>query len=68
MFYNILTYSRLKNMLLAEQQAYEAEFFSTITSPLERAAQLREKAKQIQLNRERENAIFVQQKLDQKWR
>lgn len=68
MLYNISNYLRLKDMLLAEQQAYEVEFFSTITSPLERAAQLREKAKQIQLNRERENALFVQQKLDQKWR
>ncbi len=37
-------------------------------SPLERAAELREKAKQIRINRDRENALLAEQKLEEKWR
>ena len=37
-------------------------------TPLERAAQLREQAKQIRAQKENENTLFVQEKLDQKWR
>ncbi len=55
-------------MLLSEQAAYERELQDNIISPLERAAQLREKAKQIRNIKEQENSIFVQKKLDQKWR
>ena len=59
---------RLKNFLAAEQKEFEKEILSSSITPLERAAQLREKAKQIRLNKENENALFVQEKLDQKWR
>ena len=59
---------RLKKLLADENQAYEREYMSTIKSPLERAAELRAKAKQIKENRENENAAFVKQKLEQKWR
>jgi len=60
--------ARLKNFLAAEQKEYEKEILNSSITPLERAAQLREKAKQIRLNKENENALFVQEKLDQKWR
>ncbi len=59
---------RLKNFLAAEQKEYEKEILNSSITPLERAAQLREKAKQFRLNKENENALFVQEKLDQKWR
>lgn len=60
--------NRLKHLLLKEQDAYEKELLSGVMSPLERAAQLREKAKQIRNNKENEMALFVKEKLDQKWR
>jgi hypothetical protein len=63
-----LIYKRLKAILAAEQQAYEQEIFANVKTPLERAAELREKAKQIRINRNNENAQFVAQKLDEKWR
>jgi hypothetical protein len=59
---------KLKQFLLAEQKAYEQEIQNSAITPLERAAQLREKAKQIRLVKENENAMFVQEKLDQKGR
>lgn len=59
---------RLKALLSSEDRAYEEELMSSAVSPLERAAQLREKAKQIRLNKENEKALFVHQKLEQKWR
>ena len=58
----------MKNLLLSEQAGYERELQESIISPLERAAQLREKAKQIRNIKEQENSIFFQKKLDQKWR
>lgn len=59
---------KLKAILAAEQQGYETEFYSTVKTPIERAAELREKARQIRTNREYENALLVQKKLDEKWR
>ena len=47
---------------------HEKELLSSAITPLERAAMLREKAKQIRNNKENEKAEFVKQKLDQKWR
>jgi hypothetical protein len=41
---------------------------SSAITPLERAAQLREKAKQIRNNKENEKAQFIREKLDEKWR
>lgn len=60
--------ARLKQFLAAEQKAFEDEILNSTISPLERAAQLREKAKQIRLAKEHENDLFVKEKLDQKWR
>lgn len=56
-------------MLDKEQKAYEDEFITqTLTSNLERASVLREKANEIRRKREADHAAFVQDKLDQKWR
>ena len=55
-------------MLLEEQQMFEDEFLSSVKTPLERQAELREKAKQIRIKGANEQAEFVQKKLDQKWR
>lgn len=60
--------ARLKKMLDNEQRSYEKEILNSAVSPLERAAELREKAKQIRLRKENEDMQFVQEKLDQKWR
>ena len=60
--------NRLKQMLIDEQQMFEDEFLSTVKTPLERQAELREKAKQIRIKGANEQAEFVQKKLDQKWR
>ncbi len=51
-----------------EQKEFEKEIMASTITPLERAAQLREQAKQIRAQKESENKIFVQDKLDQKWR
>ena len=59
---------RLKQLFLAEEALYEKELLASAVTPLERAAQLRQRAKEIKEQRERENAMFVQEKLDQKWR
>jgi hypothetical protein len=55
-------------MLLNDQIAQEKEFDSLMESPLERAAKLREKARLIREEREREKREFVNEKLDMKWR
>ena len=55
-------------MLIEEQQAYEDEFLASAKTPLERQAELRERAKQIRIRGANEQAEFVQKKLDQKWR
>ena len=55
-------------MLLNDQISQEQEFESLIESPLERAAKLREKARLIREEREREKKEFVDEKLDLKWR
>lgn len=47
---------------------YDQEYLSTIETPTERAAVLREKARQIKEKREQEMSEFVRKKLDQKWR
>lgn len=60
--------ARLKKLLDNEQRAFEKEILNSAVSPLERAAELREKAKQIRQRKENENSEFVQEKLDQKWR
>lgn len=60
--------ARLKQLLTSEEKQYEQEIFSTTVSPLERAAELREKAKIIRANKLAEDTKFVQEKLDQKWR
>ncbi|RMZ98613.1 cilia- and flagella-associated 53-like [Brachionus plicatilis] len=68
---NFLLFERrkkLKDLLNFEDKMYEQELLSSVVSPLERAAQLREKAKEIKMNKEMEKAAFVQEKLDQKWR
>ncbi|CAF0710400.1 unnamed protein product [Brachionus calyciflorus] len=68
---NFLLFERrkkLKDLLFNEDKMYEQELMSRAITPLERAAQLREKAKQIRINRELEKAAFIQEKLDQKWR
>ena len=59
---------RLKALLSTEQISYEKELLSSAITPLERAAQLREKAKIIRNNKENEKAQFVKEKLDEKWR
>ncbi len=58
----------MKQFLLIEQKEFEKEIMASTLSPLERAAQLREQAKQIRAQKENDNALFVQEKLDQKWR
>lgn len=58
----------MKDLLNFEDKMYEQELLSNVITPLERAAQLREKAKQIRINKEMEKAAFVQEKLEQKWR
>lgn len=60
--------ARLKQFLILEQKEFEKEIMQSSVTPLERAAQLREKAKQIRMQKENENALFVKEKLDQKWR
>ncbi len=55
-------------MLIEEHQSYENEFLSSAKTPLERQAELRERAKQIRIKGANEQAEFVQKKLDQKWR
>ncbi len=55
-------------MLYNDQVQQEKELEMLIESPLERAAKLREKAKQIKEEKEREKREFVTEKLDQKWR
>lgn len=60
--------ARLKQFLSSEQKAYEQEILNSTVSPLERAAQLREQAKQIRAQKETENNLFVAEKMDQKWR
>lgn len=60
--------ARLKQLLTSEDKQYEQEILSTTVSPLERAAELREKAKIIRANKLAEDTKFVQEKLDQKWR
>lgn len=58
----------MKDLLSFEDKMYEQELLSSVITPIERAAQLREKAKQIRINKEMEQAAFVQEKLDKKWR
>ena len=55
-------------MLMEEEQLYEDELLSSAKTPLERQAELRERAKQIRIRGANEQAEFVQKKLDQKWR
>ena len=55
-------------MLIEEHQSFENEFLSSAKTPLERQAELRERAKQIRIKGANEQAEFVQKKLDQKWR
>jgi hypothetical protein len=63
------TFYRLRDLLENEQKALEDEFVSrTLTSQLERASVLREKANEIRRKREAEQAALVEAKLDQKWR
>ncbi len=56
-------------MLENEQKSLEDEFVkATLSTQLERASVLREKANEIRKKREMEQAALVQEKLDQKWR
>jgi len=59
---------KLKMLLAQEEQNYQNELEMMIESPLERAAKLREKAKKIQTERQREKQEFVQEMMDLKWR
>lgn len=59
---------RLKQLLYSEEQQYERELENLAETPLERAAKLREKARNIKEEREREKQQFVTEMLDQKWR
>lgn len=60
--------AKLKQMLAQEENNFENEILQNTISPLERAAQLREKAKQIRVAKATENELFVRDKMDQKWR
>jgi len=59
---------RLRGMLVEEQAQQEHELQSRIESPLERAAALREKARLYREIKKNENAMFVEKKMEQKWR
>lgn len=68
---NFLLFERrkkLKMLLIEENQTYEDEFMASAKTPLERQAELRERAKQIRARGANEQAEFVQKKLDQKFR
>lgn len=55
-------------MLEGEQRSHEEEFIrATLSTQLERASVLREKAKEIRRKREMEHAALVEEKLTQKW-